>query len=197
MEAEADPRRDVSVVELRMDDVRSRDRTTEREAAFRRLMTDDLTRVHRLATALLGSTMEAEDAVHDAAVLAWRGFGSLRDLDRFPVWFDRILVNVCRDQLRSRSRSRVVDLSKYAIGGADEGPSTPVAALAFEDRHAVRVALAILPSDQQIVLGLRYGADLTILAIAERLDVPEGTVKSRLHHALQALRASLDAEERR
>jgi RNA polymerase sigma-70 factor (ECF subfamily) len=195
MEAEADPRSDVSVVEIRVGARMSRDRAAEREAAFRRLMSDDLRRVHRLATAVLGSSVDAEDAVHDAAILAWRRFGSLRDLERFPIWFDRILVNVCRDRLRSLRRSRVVDLSR-AGDQSDRGPGVRIEQ-PIEDRQAVAGALAALPPDQQIVLSLRYGIDLTVPAIAERLEIPEGTVKSRLHHALEAVRASIEAEERR
>ena len=57
---------------------------------------------------ILGDPVEAEDAVHDAAVVAWRGFAGLRDRDRFEAWFGRILVNGCRDRLRRRRRRPIV-----------------------------------------------------------------------------------------
>src|SRR4029079_375614 len=101
------------------DAIVSSDRAMSREEVFRRLMTDEFPRLHGLAVHVLGSPSDAEDAVHDAAVLAWRRFRSLRDADRFPVWFDRILVNVCRDRLRAQRRSRVVDISPSAIDAGE------------------------------------------------------------------------------
>ena len=65
----------------------------------------------------------------------------------------------------------------------------PFAALVA--REAVLGAVATLPADQRIVLVLRYWADLPVDAIADRLGVPAGTVKSRLHYAMRTLRASL------
>jgi RNA polymerase sigma-70 factor, ECF subfamily len=181
---------DVSVARIAIGIPVSSDRAAERDAAFRRLMTDELDRVVRLASLVLGSAVDAEDAVHDAAILAWRRFDSLSDRGRFAVWFDRILVNVCRDRLRAHRRRLTV-----VAGGAE--PSTPDGATDLADRHAVAAVLGMLPPDQQVVLALRYGADLTVPVIAERLGVPEGTVKSRLHHALRSVRAAIDAEERR
>lgn len=159
-------------------------------------MTDELDRVHALATAVLGSSVDAEDAVHDAAIVAWRRFGSLRDTDRFRVWFDRILVNICRDRLRAQRRTRIVDLGPE-LGEAADRAGVGDAASSIEDRQVIEVALRSLSADQRLVIALRFGADLTVPAIAARLDVPEGTVKSRLHHALEALRAAMAADGRR
>ena len=181
---------DVPKVRGRAEVAMSVDRAAEREAAFRRLMTEELVRVHGLAMKVLGSAVDAEDAVHDAAILAWQRFGSLRDVDRFSVWFDRILVNVCRDRLRAKRRSRVVEALPV-------DRSAPDVSDALADRQVIAASLRRLNADQQIVLALRFGADLTVPAIAESLGVPEGTVKTRIHHGLAALRAELDGEARR
>jgi len=63
-----------------------------------------LDRAYRYATLMLGNRTDAEDATHDAALTSWRKFGELRDPARFEAWFGRILVNECRDRLRSRRR---------------------------------------------------------------------------------------------
>ena len=181
---------DVSVASIAIGHPVSGDRTAEREVAFRRLMTDELDRVVRLASMVLGSAVDAEDAVHDAAILAWQRFDTLRERERFGAWFDRILVNACRDRLRAQRRRLTV-----VAGGSEPAASEGAADLA--DRHAVAASLGTLPPDQQVVLAMRYGADLTVPVIAERLGVPEGTVKSRLHHALRSVRAAIEAEERR
>ena len=65
---------------------------------------------------------EAEDAVHDAAVSAWAGFRSLRDPARFEAWFSRILVNGCRDRLRRRKRTPIVDVSALIELVRDDPP---------------------------------------------------------------------------
>ena len=75
-----------------------RDRADE----FGALTERHLDGAYRLATVILGDSMEAEDAVHDAAIAAWRSWSSLRDPERFEAWFSRIVVNACRDRLRSR-----------------------------------------------------------------------------------------------
>ena len=72
-----------------------------RDAAFVRLADEHLDKAYRLARAILRDPVEAQDATHDAFVQAWRKWGTLRDPERFEPWFDRILVNTCRDRLRA------------------------------------------------------------------------------------------------
>jgi RNA polymerase sigma factor (sigma-70 family) len=164
-----------------------------RADAFRRLLDADLLRYYGIAAAMLGDSVEAQDAVHDAAVSAWRHFTDLRDEARFAQWFDRILVNTCRDRLRARRRRDVVDI------GAQLDDALPVSAdqaSAVVAADAVERALRVLDADHLAVVVLRYQADLTIRAVAERLGVAEGTVKSRLHNALRRMRSAMDDQER-
>lgn len=142
-----------------------------------------LPRSYRLAGLLLGSASEAEDAVGDALERAWREFPRLRDRDRFSAWFDRILVNGCRDRLRRRARLRFVEIEA-------EMPATAVDPFAriLEGDAALR-AVRLLGADERIVIVLHYWADLTLDEIAVRLACPRGTVRSRLHRALERLRA--------
>jgi RNA polymerase sigma-70 factor (ECF subfamily) len=166
----------------------------EREAAFRRLADRHLDSAYRVAAVILGDRVEAEDAVHDAAVAAWRSFGSLRELDRFEPWFGRIVVNGCRDRLRARARHRVVDLGRELT--EREHPHVADASEAAAVRDAVSRALDALDPDHRVVVALRFHADLTVPVIAQTLGIPEGTVKSRLHHALGRLRAAMEEAER-
>lgn len=165
-----------------------------REAAFRRLADRDLDSGYRLAGVILGDAFEAEDAVHDAAVAAWRAFPSLRDHAAFEGWFRRILVNECRDRLRARARRRVVDLGREVVDG--EHPRIPDPSEAAAARDAVGRALDALDPEHRVVVVLRFHADLTVPVIAATLGIPEGTVKSRLHHALERLRAAMPEEGR-
>jgi RNA polymerase sigma-70 factor (ECF subfamily) len=154
---------------------------------FRAVGRHEIDRAYRLAGFILADAAEAEDATQDALARAWRQRSTLRSLDSAQAWFDRILVNVCRDRLRRRRpRIRWADVDE----GMPSFAADPFAALVARD--AVLGAVSALPIDQRIVLVLRYWADLQVDAIADRLGVPAGTVKSRLHYAMRALRAELD-----
>lgn len=161
---------------------RSEDEVTE---GFLRLARQDLTHAYRLAGLLLGDRGEAEDAVQDALVRAWHRRATLRDPAGFGAWFDRILVNVCRDRLRRRRKVRFMEL--------DAARDTPIRDPFIDvlDRDEAIRALAALEPDERIVVVLHYWADLTLTSVAERTGWPIGTVKSRLHHALRRLEAAV------
>jgi RNA polymerase sigma-70 factor (ECF subfamily) len=153
---------------------------------FRTVGRHELDRAYRLAGFILGDAREAEDATQDALERAWRQRRSLRQLGSAQAWFDRILVNVCRDRLRRRRPGvRWAEVDEAVPSAAAD----PFAILLARD--AVLRALSRLPPEQRIALILRYWADLPIDAVADRLGIPTGTAKSRLHYAIQALRVAL------
>jgi len=162
----------------------------DRDSAFRRLADEQLDRAYRLARAILHDQSEAHDATHDAFLQAWRKWGTLRNPDRFEAWFDRILVNTCRNRLRSRNRI-AGDISAEVRRAAGDHVQTT------EDRDVIGAALAGLSPDHQIVVALRYYADLPAGAIASRLGIAEGTVRSRLHYALKRLHAAIQPGDQR
>ena len=145
---------------------------------------------HRLAAWILRDPVGAEDAVQEAALIAWKRRGSLRNAESADGWFSKIVVNVCRDELRRRARKREL----LAPEPVDEPGSDRPAQLAQRDE--LGRAIGRLTPDQQVVLGLRFGRDLTVPQIAAETGLPEGTVKSRLHHSLEQLRAAMAAEHR-
>jgi RNA polymerase sigma-70 factor (ECF subfamily) len=165
-----------------------------RADAFRRLVDRHLDDAYRLAGVILNDRIEAEDAVHEAAVAAWRGFADLRDPARFDAWFRRILVNECRDRLRDRSRRHVIDVTRELVEA--EHPRIADASEATAARDTLSRALVALTPDEQVLVSLRFHADLTVPGIADVLGIPEGTVKSRLHHAMRRLRTALEEAER-
>jgi RNA polymerase sigma factor (sigma-70 family) len=160
-----------------------------RRAAFQGLVDHHLDRAYRLAGVILGNGEDAEDAAHDAVVQAWRSFGRLRDTERFEAWFQRILVNVCRDRLRKRRRQPVTELA-MAGNAAETGDYRSV-----EDRVTLDGAFTRLTPEQAITVVLRFYLDLTLEDVAARMAVPVGTVKSRLHAAIALLERGLAEPE--
>lgn len=156
--------------------------------AFDRLVEQHSAGLFRLSAAIVGVD-DAADATQDAFLQAWRALPGLREPDRFEPWLRRILVNRCRNVLRSRRRSvRTISF--------DHGPTVPlyeVRSADFRDgihsRAALDAAFDRLDGDHRAVLALHYVADLTLADVAATLDIPVGTAKSRLNAGLRTLRA--------
>ena len=156
--------------------------------AFGQLVAPHLAAALGTARLVAGSADAGADAVQEALLSAWLGLDALRDPDAFPAWFRR---QVIRAALRAAKRQhRLVELNI-------EYPAPPGAldhALAV--RQLDRAFDQLEPSDR-LVLALRHAWDLPGAEIARLLEIPEGTVKSRVHAALIRLRAAYDAEDRR
>jgi RNA polymerase sigma factor (sigma-70 family) len=143
-----------------------------------------------LAVRILRDADRAEDAVQYALVTAWRELPKLRDLDRCEAWMRRTLVNACYAEVR---RDRRLDASVKALGVPGPGADHT---LGVADRDAIERVFRRLPPDQRAVVIYRYYLGFALDDIATELSLPLGTVKSRLHYALAALRAGLDADAR-
>jgi RNA polymerase sigma-70 factor (ECF subfamily) len=134
----------------------------------------------------------AEDAVQDALIEAWRDLRGLRDPDRLDAWLHRLLVRACQRAARSERRKRMAEVP-LAFDHDAPAPNDldPVVVRSDLDRAFARVA-----ADHRTILVLAYYADLPIADVATALDIPIGTVKSRLSRATNAFRAAIAADER-
>jgi RNA polymerase sigma-70 factor (ECF subfamily) len=159
------------------------------DEAFGRRSDAYLGRALGLACYILGDADEAEDATQEAMMRAWKARRSLRKFESFDAWIDRILVNTCRERLRRKHLRR-------EVAEPDEGAADSRDAFgALLARDSIGRALLSLNGDQRTVVVLRYWRDLSLEQIAERLDWPLGTVKSRLHYGLTAIRERLEHDD--
>lgn len=166
-----------------------RARRGDREA-FSVLAAGAVDRLYATARLILRDAELAEDATQDALINAWRNLPSLRDVERFDAWLHRLLVRSCSDLGRHRRRWR----AQIAILPREPAAADGVTDLA--DRDLIERGLVRLTDAQRTVLVLTFYAGLSPTEIAAALEVPVGTVKSRLHYAIAALRAAIAADER-
>lgn len=145
---------------------------------------------YRTACLIVGDPADAEDAVQEAFLRAWRFRAAVRDETAYEAWLYRVLVNACYSKLRSSSRHRADEpLSDEWPAAGVHGVDPAAAADAAEVRAVVRDALAALPEALRIPLVLRYFVGLSEKDIAAAIRRRPGTVKSRLHEARRRLAA--------
>jgi RNA polymerase sigma factor (sigma-70 family) len=161
------------------------------EEAFDALARQVGDRCMAIAVRILRDADLAEDAVQAALIAAWRDLRTLRDSSRFEPWLHRILTHECYAEARRRTRwSAEIRLLPV------DGPVEPEGVLSVHDRDQLERAFRRLTLEQRAVLVFHHYLDLPLREVAERLDIPFGTAKSRLHYATAALRASLEADAR-
>jgi len=138
----------------------------------------------RTACLILGNPSDAEEAVQEAYLRAWRFRASLSSGSDVRRWLYRVVVNTCNSKLRTEIPHR----DRRAPDTELEHVSSPAdAARDVERDYDVVSALGDLPTHLRVVVVLKYFADLSEREIATAIGRPQGTVKSRLHEARRQL----------
>jgi RNA polymerase sigma-70 factor, ECF subfamily len=176
---------------LSHDELVTRARAVDHEA-FCSLADVALPRLFNAARLILRDRDAADDAVQETLVRAWRDLPGLRDPARFDGWLYRLLTHACHDELRRRKRrseGRIGEIPPGALSTRDETP-------AVATRELIERAFERLSPDHREVLVLVHYLGLPLAEAAATLGAPIGTVKSRLHYALSAIRAAIEADDR-
>ncbi len=157
--------------------------------------------IFALAYRTLGREEEARDVVQDAFLRAYRGLKGFKGEAKFSSWLYRITLNLCRDWVRKERRAPVSQPPEGvdAVDLADEqaAPTESVEDLVArrEMSAAVQLAMAELPEEQRTAIMLKEYHGLTFQEIAEMLDCPLSTVKTRLYQGLSVLRRRLERQQ--
>jgi len=138
---------------------------------------------------LLGDAEAARDAVQDGWIEIARGVSRLRDDRAFPAWAFRIVSRRCARAIAAGIRGR--HLATVSTEPQAEGASPESA----RDHDRLRAAIRALPEEQRAAIALFHFEELSVAEVAVALDVPAGTVKTRLMHARRKLRAALGGDE--
>ncbi len=152
--------------------------------------------IYRLSYAIVGDEADGRDATQETFIAAWRRIRGLRDPDRFDAWLQRIAVNSARMTLRARGRRRIREIPSGDVESlaALAASADRSAILERSDADRLGVALARLPVEQRTILVLHHLEGHAVAELAEILEIPVGTVKSRLHTARRALEAALTTD---
>jgi RNA polymerase sigma-70 factor (ECF subfamily) len=155
-----------------------------------------------VARQVLGSEEDAQDALQDGFITAFRAIDRFEGKSKLSTWLHRIIVNAALMRLRSKRRKReqpIDDLLPTFLADGHESRPTPEwnqTALAGIERKeaqaAVRACIDQLPDDYRTVLLLRDIQELDTAEVASLLEITEGNVKVRLHRARQALKTLLE-----
>ena len=148
-------------------------------------------RLHAIAHRILRDVDLAEDATQQALLAIWQNLPALRDPARFDAWSYRLTVNACYSEGRRRGvwKPNLVVLNEDMAAGRD-------AMGQVHDRDQLERGFRRLSIDHRAVVVLHTYLGLSLDEIADVLGVRPGTIRSRLHYAVRAMRAAIDADER-
>jgi RNA polymerase sigma factor (sigma-70 family) len=160
--------------------------------ALARLVTRWQPRLLRHAWRVLGDAERAKDMVQEAWMEILRGLRRLDDVAAFPAWAYRIVTRRCQRAFHRTSREPFEPEDE----GQEHAPQVPEHASGefAAELSIVMDAIGTLPGPQRAALALFYIEELSVAEIAIALDVPPGTVKTRLMHARRKVRALLEGD---
>jgi RNA polymerase sigma-70 factor (ECF subfamily) len=161
------------------------------EAAFDALIERVGDHLHSVARRILRDPYLAEDATQRALLDAWQNLPRLRDPDRFEAWAHRLIVNACHAEAR-RERRHGANLRLVAT----DDPVVLDSASRIANQLQLDQAFRQLGVEHRTVVVLIHYVGLSAAEAAEAMGTPVGTVRSRLHYALKALRAAVEADSR-
>ena len=147
--------------------------------------------IYRLALSILDDSSEADDATQEALLAALRALDSFHGASSLKTWLFSITVNICRTRLQKQKRREGLRQILSGILLARRTPSVEESAIENESDEALWRAIHTMDEKHRIPIVLRYYHDLSVAEIASILQIPEGTVHSRLNTARRLLRSAL------
>jgi RNA polymerase sigma-70 factor (ECF subfamily) len=155
------------------------------KAAFSRLLKQHYNTIYRVSRSILKNECDIEDALQEAAIKAYKGIGKLKDVTLFKSWLIRIAINESYNIIRKNKNHIPLDTLEDNASPVEEDNSD----------MDIRKAILNLEEDLRLVTVLYYYEDLPIKSISTIMNIPEGTVKSRLSRARNKLLNDLNIRE--
>ena len=150
---------------------------------FEQLVRESQDTMYRISMSMLKNEHDAQDCVHDAILKAYENLHKLKKEEYFKTWMIRILINECKRVLKNKHRSEFVDDLKLPEITSRDNPYLSI---------EVGCAIDSLPAKIRLVVIMFYIEDYSIKEIKRVLNIPEGTVKSRLNKGRALLKEQLE-----
>ena len=157
--------------------------------------------IYALAYRVIGREEDARDVCQDTFLRAYRALPGFKGQAKFSSWLYRITLNLCRDWIRKERRAPIVQVPEGTdpvdLADAQASPTESVEELVSrrEMSRAVSKAMAELPEEQRTAILLKEYHGLTFQEIADMLQCPLSTVKTRLYQGLSVLRRRLERQQ--
>ena len=143
---------------------------------------------YRLAYSFMGNEADSMDAISQLSLTVIEKGHTVREVEAFPAWSKKVLVNICRSELKRRKRREIPIEEPYQNAvPVTYNPN-------IEDNMVLQAALGRLPEKYREILVLRYFLDYEYKEIAQTLSLAEGTVKSRIHRAMEQIKKEIAKE---
>lgn len=153
-------------------------------SAFEKLIRTNEASMYRVAKAILKADEDCADAIQETILKAYKSISHLKQPAYFKTWLTKILINECRKILQNRNKIVSIEEVKLGEKEADE----------YDDLD-LKQAIKELDDELKVIVLLYYFEDLSVKEISEIINIPEGTVKSRLSRARNHLYKKLDVNE--
>lgn len=154
--------------------------------------------IYQLGYRMLGNRHEAEDIAQEAFIRAYVNIKSFNQDLKFSTWLFRIATNLCIDRMRKKKPDYYLDAEVSGTDGltmysqlASNSPLPEMELESLELQESVQKEILKLPEKYRSVIVLKYIEELSLNEISEILDLPLGTVKTRIHRGREALRQQL------
>lgn len=157
--------------------------------AYQRLIEQNKRYLYNISIAILNNVDDAGDALSETIIKAYQKLDTLRNPEYFRTWLTRILINECKKLLKTRRKVVSIEEMKENLKEKED-------ALQKETILDLRKAICSLEPKMKTVIVLHYYNELKLEEIAEILEIPVGTIKSRLYHAKKYLYEILEKGRR-
>ena len=160
------------------------------EQKFTELIEENKLRFYKTAKIILKNDDDVYDAIQEALISIYKNYEKLENKKFFSTWATRIIINKCYDLLRKR-KNNIVPIDEYIENNPSMGQNDK-----YEiDESGIKQAMNFLNDDVKLIVVLYYYDNYSVKEISEIVNIPEGTVKSRLSTARKLLKQKLGKEE--
>jgi RNA polymerase sigma factor, sigma-70 family len=160
------------------------------EQKFTELIEENKLRFYKTAKIILKNDDDVYDAIQEALISIYKNYEKLENEKFFSTWATRIIINKCYDLLRKR-KNNIVPIDEFIENNSSMGQNDK-----YEiDENGIKQAMNFLNDDIKLIVVLYYYDNYSVKEISEIVNIPEGTVKSRLSTARKILKQKLGKEE--